>query len=610
MGIIYILSIITLILSFIFVKKTERELDIVNWIAITFVLLLCYNSFICHLLTVIHISINMISLSIVNLLVTSIFGYCINKKGKQTYVISKTKIILNIFVFVIVLFVSLYRFDFLNSIAYETTDPAIHYVMAFDFYKIDSLLTSHTVFPVLGDSEGSMSLSYVNVGLMFKAISSFISEDHFYKFFTLFDISMLCLSAFVFVNCLFSLFKDKVFKFLPFIFVLALFYVFGFPFNNLMFGFFYLGMTVTVITSIVLIFDEFEEIIDNDILNPFFCLIMFLTNYAIFFGYYLFVPVIYAAEFIYIFIRYLKKYRRIDRSYIIVNSIALFIPFIIGFVFFLLPRETSSEATSATGVFALEGYIYRDLYSNFLLFVPFILYRFILDIKNKNLDFKMIAFIIETVFILGLFIFGMKGKVSSYYYFKNYFVLAPLVYMLFSETLYFIFEKLDISLLYCSLSTILVMLVLCFFHFDERVSTINILYNPSGKLNSYFDIFVHNRIYYRSNKILDKEDFDTLQYYLDNRDYIYKEEDVIATYGSVTSKLWFYSITMDNPNYYNNNTISDFYNSDFTFDVYKKSNRKFFISFSSLDELEINEEMLVGFKILYQNDSSFILERI
>ena len=51
MEILYIASVIILLLSFILRKKSEKEIDIVSFICVSIVLLFCYNTFICYILT-------------------------------------------------------------------------------------------------------------------------------------------------------------------------------------------------------------------------------------------------------------------------------------------------------------------------------------------------------------------------------------------------------------------------------------------------------------------------------------------------------------------------------------------------------------------------------
>ena len=66
-GIIYVISTLILMVSFILIKKIGRKINIVSMIGVTILLDLCYNAFLCYLLTFFNISNNLYTLSIINL---------------------------------------------------------------------------------------------------------------------------------------------------------------------------------------------------------------------------------------------------------------------------------------------------------------------------------------------------------------------------------------------------------------------------------------------------------------------------------------------------------------------------------------------------------------
>ena len=54
MGIIYVLSVVILFISYMLIKKADKKVDILKQIALTIVLLFCYNTFICYVLTLVY----------------------------------------------------------------------------------------------------------------------------------------------------------------------------------------------------------------------------------------------------------------------------------------------------------------------------------------------------------------------------------------------------------------------------------------------------------------------------------------------------------------------------------------------------------------------------
>lgn len=92
MGIIYFISILALIIAFILIKKTEKELDIVSFISISVVTLLCYNPLVCYILTFIGIKITLLNLAIINaIFATIMYGVIIKKKSIQKYKFDKMR---------------------------------------------------------------------------------------------------------------------------------------------------------------------------------------------------------------------------------------------------------------------------------------------------------------------------------------------------------------------------------------------------------------------------------------------------------------------------------------------------------------------------------------
>ncbi len=92
MGIIYTLTILLLIIAFILIKKSDKKLNIISFTSITIVLTLCYNAFICYILTFVKIPTTLLNLSIINVVLAGILFYFIfRKKEIQKYEIDKIR---------------------------------------------------------------------------------------------------------------------------------------------------------------------------------------------------------------------------------------------------------------------------------------------------------------------------------------------------------------------------------------------------------------------------------------------------------------------------------------------------------------------------------------
>ena len=82
MNIIYILTIVILFILFILKFKKEERQNIVKWLTIDTILLMCYNIVICVILSFINIKSTLFNLSVVNILFALFLGILIYKEKK------------------------------------------------------------------------------------------------------------------------------------------------------------------------------------------------------------------------------------------------------------------------------------------------------------------------------------------------------------------------------------------------------------------------------------------------------------------------------------------------------------------------------------------------
>ena len=82
MGIIYAISLLALVICFILIKKTDKKLNILGFIAITIGTVFCYNTFICYILTFFKLPVTLSVLSLTNTISTLILIFYIKRKSK------------------------------------------------------------------------------------------------------------------------------------------------------------------------------------------------------------------------------------------------------------------------------------------------------------------------------------------------------------------------------------------------------------------------------------------------------------------------------------------------------------------------------------------------
>ena len=413
-NIFYIISILILGILFLIIKKRDDKIDIIPQICIVFLCILAYQTLESIVLSFISIPIKLSILSIINFIFIIVLSIRIRKKGIQSFKIEKRDIIVTAILIIIVSLISYYDVGKIENIRYYSTDASIHYIAAKEFYQNDKLLykTEGTESPTQ-----MMPVAYTNVGLTFKALEPIIREMNFYKIFILFDITIFLFSAILFHFII----KDKITTKIHTLIGLAItiIYLVGYPLNNLLSGFYYLGVGCLSINGILYILKHKEY---NKRIT------LALLNTTLILSYSLFAPVVYLSIFIYDLINTHKKYNKIFNKEFIINTIVtLIIPGIIGVLYLLAPN------ISAVKYIAVDGYIHKKLLINIIFFVPFAIYFIFKRIKEKDLDYKTIYLITLIIYILTLFIGTKLNLVSQYYFYKNAHILWAIVLICFFE---------------------------------------------------------------------------------------------------------------------------------------------------------------------------------
>ena len=562
MEIVYLITVLILLISFVLVKKSDKEINIFNFICISIVCLFCYNTFICYILTFFVIPITLNLLSIINIFVSSIFiiKILINKKI-QKFNFNKADILYIILITLVVSLISYINFDFPFEINYETGDPSVHYLTSVMFAESEALLPNIELDDVYGDISQRKTVSYVNSGLLMKCFCPDIDAFECYNVFVWFGIFTLLLIGFSLYFGLKKFSKNTETRFLAFI--VSLICLLGYPLNSFLFGFEYLTMGLLMFCVIV----DLIYYYDNKLLNfPWLLLILGFLNFGLFSSYYMFVPFVYTTLWIYFCMKNYKDTKKIiTKKLILILTITLLIPFILGMVYHLFPEiydvlidkskevnvvvqdtvlmsnqeqtepaitlndinntvanEEVDEITKMTKYlldtgFAVEGYTYTNLYSNMLLLLPLTFYLFIKKTKDKDLEsesFLGILLLLTCVFIEVLLILNCYRKVSFYYISKNYYVLWIILAFTNYKALIMIYDnKKYLTRIFISIYIVLMIICTIF----SNVIVDYIIGNLYEKFYNVMDIFGANKtILFEKPSEYNIEELEILKYVKEN----------------------------------------------------------------------------------------------
>lgn len=550
MGMIYILSLIILMVSFILIKKTEKKLNILSFISITIGVMFCYNTFICYILTFFTIPVTLLNLSIINIALAGILiFFIVRKKQIQSYEIQKIDLLYIFLLGVAVLIVSYLNFGFPFNIKYETGDPSVHYLTSEMFAKSDSLLVTDKD-EVYASFTTRKTVSYVNSGLIMKCFDGIIDSFYNYNIFIIFGIFVLFITATSMYTTISKFAIDKKTRFLAFI--LSLLYTMGYPLNSFLFGFEYLSMGILLIC---LIFDRVYYFKNDELKIQYTIIIFALLNFGVFCAYYMFVPFLYPALWIYFCMYSYEKDKSIfTKKNITILVTTLLIPFFLGFIYHIAPEIygviINSKLDSSTMFnysshlvedgLSVYGYIYVNLYSNMLLLLPIPIY---LAVKKwKENKFACMNMILCIAFI-ELLLFGfLFGKVSIYYLSKNYFALWFILFYLNYKGLVEIYKKYP-KVSFGLVGFYIILIVLNLLFVDTTLENQEL--NPNERPTTVVEVFGANKtiIKYKKTDFYTKE-IEILKYLQDNISYDNKVEII----GDMEQGYWAYTLT----NYINN----------------------------------------------------------
>lgn len=533
MGIIYIISGIILLVNFILIKKSDKEIDLVGFTALSIVLLFCYNTFICYVLTFLTIPCKLEILALINIIVSlCLIMPIIKNKKVQKYTYMKIDILYIFLIVFLLLIVAFINFGFPFEVNYISSDPSYHYLTSLKFAKEDSLMPNTVHDQVYGDVSVRKAVSYTNSGILMKSFSEDLDFIKCINIFIGFDIFTVVLIGIMVYIILKKHAKKSEHKFWAFL--IALICTLGYPLNSMLSGFEYLTMGLLMICAIIDLVWYYE----NDMFKFSYVLVMFgLLNFGLFCSYYMFVPFMYPGLWIYFCIKnYTKTNKIITKELIILLLITLLIPFVLGYIYHLAPNVYAviinktldpSEVWEYTNYiagdgFATNGDIYVNLYSNMILLIPLTIYLFCKEIKENNLrENKFLGLIVVfcILFIEVLLIGNKLGRISIYYLSKNYFALWIMLAVTNYIALIYISET-----KYKSISRILIygyiFIMIIYVACVPCIAGIRPSINPYENIFTVMDVFNNNKeLVLHKQSEYNKKELEIMKYAKENLDF-------------------------------------------------------------------------------------------
>lgn len=595
MNIIYILTSLALIISYLLLNKSEKKENLIHSVIISVILFLTYNIFITQVMFFVHLKSTLLNLAIVNIAFSAVFiTKEIKTKTIQKYYINKLDIIAVIIILGLAITIVIMNYGTNIAVKHAVTDAATHYFASDDFYRYSTLFSRESSDTIKWlNTPYLMTGAYVNTGIFLKLFKGIIDETFLVKLYFIFDMFIWMLSGLLMYTALSTNFKNKKHQRLAL--VLTIFYMLAYQLNSLFAGFSYLGVGLDIIIGIIIIMKS--EIKTNYKISS-----LFLLNLGIMFSYYYFAPVLFLAQLWYILATNKKQNIKIfSKQNIFEILIALVIPGLIGVIYFIgYPlMQANNKAFDYVGAIATDGFIYEDLIMNIF---PYLLlsevYIIYIAFKKKNTFIDKLLYL-TVIFTLLIYMLMRLEFVSSYYYYKIY-------YMLFLVLTVSSYEILKIFVDKGKNVTIIVSGVLIIYSFGIFSAMI------LDKNWFVFDIYLINGEEIKDDYALIKDkEFYLFEYYNNNINTMQNDDTLFCkTKGNTGRDRWVYSITKNGNNLTNAltndkiTTVEKFMeNSKYHYFVLLKNDYG-----GEYDKVQ-DEVKRYNLKILIQNSAGMILEK-
>lgn len=475
MEILYIISLILLGIAFMIFKKSEEKLNFVKWLIIFIVSNLAYNIVIGMVLGLLNITAHIWLLSLINVIVAIALALkAIKTKDIQKYTVSKFDIVgilLVLVIFAIMFVKDLYIFS--GDITHAAMDSAIHYRAA-KHYSENMKIFINVEDPTFFNFNVMQTGAYINDGIFMNIAYNLTGISHEYLY-QAFESIILLINGLAF----YAIVMDKIKTKRGFLgsFILFALYMYGYPYNNWIFGFSYLAVGVGLIalsgTVVELLFSK------ENIKRWFVYVLLGIVAFGIIFSYCLFVPIVFAAICIYCFLKGLtskeeKKYLKIfSKTTLIVFSMLIVIT-IVGIAYLFIPTFFIEGQTDLVSALKINGGFYGEKYRNFVVYIPFALIYFgeiLKRIKNKNLRYVDVFSVCVIGFLALMYLGMLTGFVSPYYMIKIY----SLVWLvILAATVNIVNEYVDKKLFRLDFMLLILLYAVCAFKFIGLESIVKI----------------------------------------------------------------------------------------------------------------------------------------
>lgn len=410
-GVIYFGSVISAVSGFCMIRKNSSKLNFITDFLQQILMFMCFQTVVGWILNIVSLPISIRVVGGMNIAFSIVCFWFAHKKGRQKFYVEYIDIMVMGIIFIVALSFGIHQFGKdLDIFNYQSpVDSSRHLQFA------RSVAVNHTLI-------SSRPFMAINTGLLFEGLGCFMSPQDDYKWILLVEVYMLFMSGGIFWTLIRRKLKTKGLIIVGL--VVSVFYMLGYPLNNMVFGTSYLGAGVTVS---ILVFSLIECYDCGNFSTAYFVFSIIITLLALLNAYDLFFPIVLIGVLVFEGMRILEKRAFFNERLNLLLLLLLCIGCLLSilFIFKIMPKDSSIIQSLST-----EGYMYNSLFGDFIFLFPFVLYRLYKGTRDRRItfDYCMCLFLIS--YVIGLLGANYMGKMSTYYFFKSYYMVWMMAFYL------------------------------------------------------------------------------------------------------------------------------------------------------------------------------------
>jgi hypothetical protein len=466
------------ILEILFYPKCSEKINALKIIVMGTMAILCYQSLAAFIFYKLHVAVNIKTIGLAMLALDILLGVgIIYKRRIQKVFIRLIDVINMAIIVVVVLFVSNHIFSTDLGLQYANGDAAAHFSFAMEIVRSENI-ARHVYFSALIDA------------MFIEVLAPALSAVQYYKAFILADIFMHVLEVLMFYILAITISDKKTIRYSGA--VLSLVYFWGYPAYSYMEGnFVYWSNGVMILIFMIYALTLLEKQ-RQPRMKMCVGILLVLGLYANTCCNRLFVPVNSLAVFAALVVMFWPKCKKKVNKKVFLGigiGTALIIAGAVRAYFRVWGTMLANIVLKGTS----SGGIYRAMYADLIFFLPPFFVLCYLIVKKKS-DFKIIWTICICMIAstIAMYIFWYHYILSTYYYYKIYYNLWLLGWLITIQVLDWMERngKLPAAFSYVGMITVMVGMVIT--DYDDIMSVEYETYNASYATNHLLPLYAYN----------------------------------------------------------------------------------------------------------------------